>query len=137
MASHQIELNWVGDMKFDALQNGKVIRIDGGDEATSTGVRPKALILSALAGCTAIDIVELLRKMRVEFSDFSIKVKGELSEEHPKTYDVVDLIYIIRLSDNADKEKMQKAVDLSEEKYCGVSAMVRKFAKLNYSIQYL
>jgi putative redox protein len=138
MATHSTELKWQEDLKFDVLQNGKAIRIDGNpDESTSTGVRPKALILSALAGCTAIDVVDLLKKMRVEFSDFSIKVTGELTEEHPRTYDTVNLTYVIRLKDNTQRDKMEKAVNLSEEKYCGVSAMVRKFARLKISIEYL
>jgi putative redox protein len=138
MAANEIKLQWLGDEKFDALQNGKVIRIDGGgDEITSTGVRPKALILTSLAGCTAIDIVDLLKKMRVEFSDFNIKVTGELTEEHPKIYHTIHLTYHIRLANNDDKSKMEKAVNLSQEKYCGVSAMVKKFATLHVKIEYL
>jgi putative redox protein len=128
----------VSETKFDAHQNGKVFRIDGeGDESLSTGFRPKALILSSLAGCTGIDIVDLLKKMRVDFSDFSIKVTGDLTEEHPKIYDKVGLTYTIRLANADDKDKMQKAVNLSQEKYCGVSAMVKSFAALTVNIEYL
>src|ERR1700676_2071456 len=104
MATHSSELKWIDELKFDAFQNGKTIRIDANpDEATTTGVRPKALILTSLAGCTAIDVVELLKKMRVAFSDFNIKVTGELTEEHPKTYQTVVLTYIIKLADANDK----------------------------------
>lgn len=128
----------MSETKFDAHQNGKVFRIDGeGDESLSTGFRPKALILSSLAGCTGIDIVDLLKKMRVEFSDFSIKVTGDLTEEHPKIYDKVGLTYTIRLANADDKDKMQKAVNLSQEKYCGVTAMVKSFAALTVNIEYL
>jgi putative redox protein len=135
---HLSELNWVDDLKFDVLQNGKTFRVDGNqDETASTGFRPKALILSSLAGCTGIDVVELLKKMRVKFSDFNIKVSGNLTEEHPKVYDVVVLTYSIRLANEGDREKVQKAIDLSQEKYCGVSAMVRKFAQLDIVINYL
>jgi len=138
MARHETELKWIEEEKFDAFQNGKTIRIDGNpDEATSTGVRPKALILTSLAGCTGIDIVDLLKKMRVEFSDFSMKVWGELTEEHPKTYQTVGLTYFVKLHNPADKDKMEKAVNLSQEKYCGVSAMVKKFADLKVNIEYL
>lgn len=138
MTIHESEVKWVGEQKFDALQNGKKFRIDGNpDEGSSTGVRPKALILSSLAGCTGIDVVDLLHKMRVEFSDFSMKVKAELTEEHPKIYNKVYLTYIIRLHNPADKTKMEKAVALSQEKYCGVSAMIKKFATLEVNIEYL
>lgn len=138
MAYHETELKWLGEEKFDALQNGKTIRIDANpDEAASTGVRPKALILTSLAGCTAIDVTEMLQKMRVQFSDFSIKVKGDLTDELPKVYHTVTLAYYIRLANPNDKDKVQRAVDLSQEKYCGVSAMVRKFADLNVEINYV
>ena len=138
MATHNSELKWIDELKFDAFQNGKTIRIDANpDESASTGVRPKALILSSLAGCTAIDVVELLKKMRVEFSDFSIKVSGELTEEHPTTYHTIKLTYLVKLKDPADRDKVAKAVNLSQEKYCGVTAMVKKFADLQVGIEYL
>jgi putative redox protein len=138
MATHETEVKWLDDLKFDVLQNGKTFRIDGNhNENESTGVRPKALILTSLAGCTGIDIVDLLKKMRVEFTDFSMKVTGDLTDEHPKTYHTVTLTYYIRLTNPDDKDKVKKAVDLSQEKYCGVSAMVRKFAHLVVNIAYL
>lgn len=133
----KISLTQVDENRFDILQNGKNIRIDTAEESVSTGVRPKALILSALAGCTAIDVAELLTKMRVQYSDFKIDVVGELSEEHPKIYHTVILTYYIKLHNAADKDKMERAVALSQEKYCGVSAMVRKFAELKVNTVYL
>ncbi|HRG89028.1 MAG TPA: OsmC family protein [Chitinophagales bacterium] len=135
--SHKISLSHLAEDKFDVLQYGKTIRIDAAPEEVSTGVRPKALILSALAGCTAIDVVELLRKMRVDFTEFKIDVEGELTEEHPKTYKTVDLVYYVKLTNPADKDKMEKAVNLSQEKYCGVTAMVKAFADLKVRIEYL
>lgn len=138
MAQHSSSIRWIDDLKFDALQNGKTFRIDGNqNEAENTGFRPKALILSSLAGCTGIDVVEILKKMRVQFSDFSIDVKADMSEEHPKVYTTVYLIYKIKLADAADRDKMQRAVDLSQQTYCGVSAMVKKFADLKVEIEYL
>jgi putative redox protein len=128
-----------GKMSFEVLQNNHTFKLDaavegGGDGA---GVRPKALILSALAGCTAMDIVSLLNKMRVAFSNFSVKVDGELTDEHPKYYNKVALVYFIHVENDADKEKMEKAVTLSQERYCGVSEMVRKFAELSFKIEYV
>ncbi len=138
MATHETELKWVDGLKFDALQNGKTFRIDGNQEETSsTGLRPKALILSSLAGCTGIDVVDMLKKMHVEFTYFGMKVKGELTEDTPKIYDRVTLTYSIRLSNSDDRAKVERAVHLSQDKYCGVSAMIRKFAVLTVEIQYL
>jgi len=138
MATHHTELKWVDELKFDAYQNGKTIRIDANpDESTTTGVRPKALILTSLAGCTAIDVVEMLKKMRVEFSDFSIKISGDLTEEPPTTYHTVTMTYFVKLKNPEDRSKMDKAVNLSQEKYCGVSAMIKKFAGLKVNIEYL
>lgn len=136
--AHETKVTWVEDLKFDAFQNGKSFRIDGNhEESESTGVRPKALILSSLAGCSGIDVVDLLKKMRVEFSEFSMQVKADLTDEHPKVYDKVYLTYYIRLQNDADRDKMEKAVNLSQDKYCGVSAMIKRFAELTVTIEYL
>ena len=135
--SHKISLTHIEEDMFDIVQNSKTIRIDGSDETVSTGVRPKALILSSLAGCTAIDVVDLLRKMRVEFSEFKIDVEGELTQEHPKTYHTIYLTYFIKLNNHEDKSKMEKAVNLSQDKYCGVSAMIKKFAELKVKVEYI
>lgn len=89
--SHKISLSQIAEHQFVVLQNGKTIRLDTADESVSTGVRPKALILSSLAGCTAFDIADLLKKMRVEYSDFKIEVTGELTNEHPTTYHTIHL----------------------------------------------
>ena len=103
------------------------------DGGTNSGPRPKQLMLSALAGCTGIDVVSLLNKMRVEFSNFSIDTEANLSADHPKIYSDVKLIYRISVKPE-DQEKVEKAVNLSKEKYCGVSAMFGKFAKMDFEI---
>lgn len=128
-----------GKMSFNVLQNGKNFKLDAAPESggEGDGLRPKALILSALAGCTAMDIVSLLNKMKVTFSHFSVKVDGELTDEHPKIYHKMELVYSIHLENDADKEKMEKAVNLSQDKYCGVSAMVRKFTDLVVKVEYI
>lgn len=135
--SHKISLTQVNEHQFDIIQNGKTIRIDSSGDEGTTGVRPKALMLSALAGCTAIDVEDMLKKMRVEYSDFKIDVAGELTEETPKVYHTIHLTYFIKLKSEDDRSKMEKAVNLSQEKYCGVSAMMRKFADLKVKIEYL
>ncbi|MBX2904219.1 MAG: OsmC family protein [Chitinophagales bacterium] len=129
----------IGKMQLEVHQNGHTFLVDAAEEVggENKGVRPKALILSALGGCTAMDIISLLNKMKVEFSNFSVSTDGELTDEHPKIYNKVYLKYSIKLANESDKEKMQKAVNLSQEKYCGVGAMVRSFADLKIEIEYL
>jgi putative redox protein len=126
-------------MQLEVHQNGHSFFIDGSPEigGENKGVRPKALILTALAGCTAMDVISLLNKMKVEFSEFSVSADGELTDEHPKIYKNMWLKYRIKLANESDKPKMEKAVNLSQEKYCGVSAMVRFFTNLKIEIEYL
>jgi putative redox protein len=113
--------------------------MDGSPEfgGEDRGPKPKPLILSALAGCTGIDVVLILKKMKVEFSFFNIEVSAELSQAEPRIFEKIHLIYQFRKGEIADYEKVQKAVSLSQERYCGVSAMLRKAAEISYEIQYL
>jgi len=97
------------------------------------GPRPKPLLLSALAGCTAMDAISILRKMKQAPEHFRVEVEGELTDEHPKTYHALHVRYIFR-GEGLETEKLNKAVDLSMEKYCGVSAMLQKTATLDYEI---
>lgn len=137
MATHKISSAFKGGMAFTTELNGHNITIDldAADNGTNTGPRPKALMLVSLAGCTGVDVVMILNKMRVEFSDFSIDVQGELTDTEPKVYHTVKLIYRIKVK-KEDEPKVDKAVDLSQNKYCGVSAMFRAFAKLETEIKF-
>ncbi len=126
-------------MSFKVIQNGHefIMDVDEASGGKNLGVRPKALMLSALAGCTGMDVVSLLNKMHVNFEDLSIEVSGELTDEHPKTYSRTLIVYHIRLASEEDKAKFEKAVALSQEKYCGVNAMFRKFSEVGFRINYL
>ena len=104
---------------------------------TDSGPGPKRLMLASLAGCTGIDIASILNKMKVAYSHLSIDTEATLTEEHPKTYNYVKITYKVKLTNEADQAKMEKAVVLSEEKYCGVMAMFRSFAKLEREIIFL
>ena len=99
---------------------------DGGD---GTGYRPKALMLSSLAGCSGLDVASLIKKMKLDVEDFRIETIANLTDEHPKHYDNVSIEYHFT-GKNLDEKKLQRAVDLSVEKYCGVMEMFRKFATL-------
>lgn len=138
MAVNTIKATFNSGMNFTADVNGHKIEIDT-DEAgggNNIGTRPKALMLVSLAGCTGFDIVSILNKMRVSFSDFSISVDGHLTETEPKIYDTVVINYTIKVS-KEDEPKVEKAVKLSKEKYCGVSKMFEAFAKVSSEIKYL
>ncbi len=132
MTTHTSTMRFTGGMSFEAGIDQHTVRISGNEDAPS----PKKLLLVSLAGCTGIDVVSLLNKMRVEFSDFSIETSANLTDEHPRVYDRMSIIYKIKVAE-ADRDKVEKAVNLSKEKYCGVSAMFRKFADISFSIQYL
>jgi len=103
------------------------------DNGDVVGFAPKALMLSSLAGCSGLDVVSLLEKMRAEVADFYIEVTGELTDEHPKYYQKVKVDY--HFSDvNLQEDKIQKAVNLSVTKYCGVMEMFRRFATVETEI---
>lgn len=136
--TNKIEIQWEGKMLFNADTVGGSIKIDadanvGGE---GKGVRPKALMLTSLAGCTGMDVVSLLKKMRAEVDNLEITVTGELTDEHPKYYHKVHVEYRFYGKD-FQKDKIEKSVKLSQERYCGVSEMFRKFADLTYEIKYI
>ena len=99
----------------------------------TVGFGPKALMLSSLAGCSGLDVVSLLKKMRAEVADFKIEVTAELTDEHPKFYNKVKVDYYFYDSE-LQPEKIQNAVNLSVTKYCGVMEMFRQFAEISIEI---
>jgi putative redox protein len=135
--TQEIKTQWLGNMLFNADTLGGNLKIDAAAEVggEGKGVRPKALMLTSLAGCTGMDIVSLLKKMRAEVDGLEINVAGELSDEHPKIYKKVSLEYIFYGKD-LKKDKIEKAVQLSADKYCGVMEMFRQFAEIKTVIIY-
>lgn len=121
---------WTGKHAFETDNNGAKAMLDGSVEA---GPSPKALLLSGLAGCSGIDVVDILEKMRVTFKSLEITAEAEQTEEHPKVFKDIQLTYILD-ADPADEDKIKKAVDLSLDKYCGVAAMLRKNSPIHYKI---
>jgi len=119
-------------MAFETEIAGHKIILDNSPE--DLGPTPKPLLLSALAACSGMDIVPILNKMKVEFSDLTIDVIGELSNDYPKIYETIKVIYHIHLNPD-DLEKMERAVKISLEKYCGVYAMLVKAADISYVIE--
>lgn len=122
---------WHKDHEFTSSLDHNTIKIDG---ARKNGFGPKALLLAGLGGCSGIDIVDILKKMRVDFSEFSIEVKAAQTEELPKVYKDIYITYKVKTG-KENEEKVRKAIDMSLEKYCGVSAMLQKNSPITYTLE--
>jgi len=139
MAQQKISCTWQSGMAFESEISGHKLIMDavptvGGDDQ---GPRPKPLVLASLAGCTGMDVVSILRKMKQSFTYFNIEVDAESTEEHPKTYNAMKLIYEFKEADKLDPAKVEKAVKLSQDRYCGVSALLKKAIPIQYEIRYI
>lgn len=132
----QIFADWQEGMAFEAEVNGHKLMLDADEKVggTNKGPRPKPLMLVALAGCTGMDVISILKKMRVEPSKFRVWVEAEQTEEHPKHYTAMKVIYEF-WGKNLSLESINKAVSLSEEKYCGVSAAYRKGMTITHEVR--
>ncbi len=138
MTDNKINSIHQGGMSFKTDVKGHDITIDlspasGGN---NLGTSPKILMLVSLAGCTGVDVVGILNKMKVSFSNLAIKVEASLTNDDPKIYKDVTVIYSISVK-KEDEKKVEKAVALSQDKYCGVSEMFRAFTELSHSIVFL
>jgi putative redox protein len=135
---HRVSTTWQQEMQFESKVDEHRIIMDADAEfgGRDKGPPPKPLLLAALGGCTGMDVVSLLKKMRVDYSGFRITAEGETSSEHPKIFTSIHLTYEFR-GRGLPIDKLQKAVDLSQERYCSVSAMLRQAAKMTYEIKVL
>ena len=133
-----IQIDWKEGMAFEANVDGFKIMVDAKAEAggSNQGPRPKPLMMVALAGCTGMDVISILKKMRVEISKFSVKIEGDITEEHPKHFSKMHVVYEFE-GENLPMDKLEKAIDLSQERYCGVSASYRKAMELSHEIRIL
>jgi len=136
---NEVTCAWKGDMEFSAGIDGHQIALDadaafGGKDH---GPRPKGLMLVALAGCTGMDVVSILQKMREPITWFNVRVQTELTTEHPKTFDGIKLIYEFKASDGLKDDNVRKAIVLSQDRYCGVSAMLKKATTVEFEVVYL
>ena len=119
---------WKGGQAFESHQENAAIEIDG-----RGGFSPKALLLSGLAGCSGIDVVDVLEKMRVPFADLRIEAEAEQTDEHPRVFKDIHVRYIIT-TEEENRDKVKRAIDLSLDKYCGVAAMLKKNSRIDYTI---
>ena len=122
-------------MHFIGVLDGYEVPIDadksvGGE---GKGPKPKGLMLTALAGCTAMDVISILRKMKIEPESFSVDTEADLTDDHPKVFKAIRIVYRLK-GKGIERSKVEKAVELSQEKYCGVAAMLKMAAPIDYEI---
>ena len=121
---------WIKEQQFESLQNGQQIRLDG---EAKNGFSPKAALLSGLAACSGIDLVDILKKMRIKFEHLEIETEAEQTTEHPRVFKDIHIRYRLK-ADKSDEEQIRKAIDLSLDKYCGVAAMLKKNSSIIYEL---
>lgn len=133
--STKVKVTWKEEMAFEATVNGFNITLDADEQVggKNTGPRPKPLTLVSLGGCTGMDVISILNKMRVKPDFFDVEVDGEMTDEHPKYFHKIHIKYIFK-GDDLPMDKLEKAVSLSQDRYCGVSEMLRKAAELTHEI---
>jgi len=134
---HEVETQWMGKMQFNSLVNGHTIIMDapervGGED---NGPVPKPFVLTALSGCTGMDIVAILRKAEKIVDDFDMKVIGEISKQVPIEYTAIHVIYTFKGAGDY-QEPTLKAVTDSQEKYCGVSSLLKKAIPVTWEVVY-
>ena len=128
---------WVEALAFDATaDSGHTVRIDTSVEGggLGSGMNPKKMLLASLSGCSAMDVEDILTKMKVAFTKLEIEAKAEQTEEHPKVFKYINMVYRVDVLPE-DMDKVKRAAALSHDKYCGVSAMLAKHCTINYSIE--
>lgn len=131
-----VKITHKGNMQFEGDVNGHKITLDTAADkgGSDQGPRPKPFMLLALAGCTGMDVISILRKMRVEWDEFTVEVQADQTNEHPKYYHKMHVVYGFK-GEDLPVDKLKKAVDLSEERYCGVSAVYKQVIDMTAEIQ--
>jgi len=133
---HIVDMAWTDKIAFEGDMDGHKVVIDANVESggSDLGPRPKKLMLTALAGCTGIDVIMILKKMKVEPEAFNVIVEADVTDDHPKHYTKMKVIYQFKGKD-LPMEKLEKAVKLSETTYCGVTAAYRKAMEMETEIR--
>jgi putative redox protein len=135
--THEANIRWAGRMTFvGKAGSNHLVPMDSGPDfgGDSSATKPMELLLVALGGCTGMDVVPLLKKMRQDVTAVELNISAARSEEHPMVYTKIDLAYVVT-GRNLEEDKVKRAVDLSQERYCSVSAMLKKACPVNYTIR--
>ncbi len=130
-----ISATWLSDLAFEAEVDGHKVYMDSSKEhgGKNTGPRPKPLMMVALAGCTGMDVAALLKKMREKVEEFTVDVEGNVTEEHPKRFEGMKIIYRLK-GKGINRKNVEKAVNLSTSRYCGVSANYEEAFPITHEI---
>jgi putative redox protein len=131
-----INVKWIGDMAFEAAIREHRVLMDANEDSGghNNGPRPKPLLMASLAGCTGMDVISILKKMKVEAKGLNIRVEGIIAEDHPKIYTSMHLIYEFE-GENLPMDRLIRAIELSQEKYCGVSLSLQKAMPVTWEIK--
>ena len=127
--SISVNLTWDSRLKFEAQLNDRKIQLNSADQMDSA-FSPMELFLVSLAGCTAMDVQYILERQRQKIERFQITANGKRRDEDPRSYESINLEYAVK-GENIRKNAVEKAIRLSQEKYCSVRAMVKDSVKLN------
>jgi putative redox protein len=131
-----VQIRWTPPKRFDGTSpSGASLVLDARPESGGTGAGPSPMeaVLMALAGCTGVDVVDILQKMRAPLGGLAITVAAERGAEHPRVFTKIHLQYAV-WGVGLERDEVERAVSLSQEKYCSVSAMLRRSAELTYEI---
>ena len=132
-----ISVNWVdGMLMVGKSHSGHSITMDGPSEigGDNLGVRPMEMLLLGVAGCTMIDVVTTLKKMRQELTHCETKVNAERANDHPKVFTDIHIQFLVQ-GNGLDSKKVEKAITLSAEKYCSASIMLGKTASITHDFE--
>jgi putative redox protein len=139
MSEHKAVLKQLSGITFVGKSDdtNHWITVDGPDSfgGSNAAMRPKELLLLSLAGCTSADVMAILQKKRIKLDDYQINITAEQTETHPKVYTKIDLEYVFT-GKNIKEKDVERAIDLSQNVYCGVTAMLQKSVEIthNYKI---
>ncbi|HEX6916283.1 MAG TPA: OsmC family protein [Chitinophagaceae bacterium] len=128
---------WIEKLAFDTVSdNGHTVRMDttaaGG--SLDSGMSPKKMVLGALSVCSGMDVVGILQKMRVAFTKMEIEAEAEQTDKDPKVFREIHMVYRCDVAPG-DQEKLEKAIRLSHDTYCGISAMLKKHCAITHSVE--
>lgn len=131
----EANLRWQGGMQFLAeADSGHALVLDGPPDlgGRNTGVRPMEMILMGLGGCTGVDVVHILKKSRQAVADVEVKLSAERAETDPKVFTKIHVHFLVK-GDNLNEKHVARAVELSAEKYCSASLMLRGSVEITHS----
>jgi len=128
--SDQVTVTWKQrGLLFEGVTPGGRVDMASAQDEPGRGASPMELLALALGGCTAMDVLAILQKMREPLEALSVEVGGQKADEHPKRYLSLEIVY--RLKGDLDERKVRRAIQLSEDKYCSVEATLRPGVRIS------